>query len=233
MHLILKGIVQAFQLLFQGNPVVYRIALRSLEVSVPAICISLLIGVPIAALVAQRRFRGRHLVISFINTGMAWPPVVMGLIVAMFLWRSGPLGFLDLMYTVRAMIIAQVLIATPIVTGLSLAALQQLDPGFRLQIMTLGVGRTRLMLLLLREIRIPILAAAMAGFGRVIAEVGAATIVGGNIAGQTQVLTTAIVQRTNMGDFAGAIALGVILLLLAFSTNYVMTTIQQRSDRIG
>jgi tungstate transport system permease protein len=230
MHLILKGLVQAFELLFRGDPVVYRIALRTLQVSVPSIVVALLIGVPAAAAVALTRFRGRHLVISLINTGMAWPPVVIGLIVALFLWRSGPLGFLDLIYTVRGMIIAQVLIATPIVTGLSLAALQQLDPGFRLQIQSFGAGRLRLMVLLVREIRIPILAATMAGFGRIIAEVGAATIVGGNIAGQTQVLTTAIVQHTNAGDFAGAIALGVILLLLAFVTNFVMTTIQQRSN---
>jgi tungstate transport system permease protein len=229
MHLIIQGIVQAFELLIHGNPLVYSIALRSLQVSVPSILIALLIGVPTAAVVALTRFRGRHLVISLINTGMAWPPVVIGLIVALFLWRSGPLGFLDLIYTVQGMIIAQVLIATPIVTGLSLAALQQLDPGFRLQILSFGAGRLRLMLLLVREIRVPILAASMAAFGRIIAEVGAATIVGGNIQGQTQVLTTAIVQRTNMGDFAGAIALGVILLLLAFSTNFVMTTIQQRS----
>ena len=163
---------------------------------------------------------------------MAWPPVVVGLVVALLLWRSGPLGFLDWIYTLRGMVIAQVLIATPIVTGLTLAALQQLDPGFRLQILSLGATRTRLFLLLLREIRIPILAAAMAGFGRVIAEVGAATIVGGNIAGQTQVLTTAIVQYTNTGDFAGAIALGVILLLLAFAANYVATVIQQRERAV-
>ena len=228
-ELILRGIGQAFQMLFRGDPSVYSIALRSLEVSVPSILIALLIGVPVAAFVALTRFRGRQLVISLINTGMAWPPVVIGLIVALFLWRSGPLGFLDLIYTVRAMVIAQVLIATPIVTGLSLAALQQLDQGFRLQILSFGAGRTRLMLLLVREIRIPILAASMAAFGRIIAEVGAATIVGGNIQGQTQVLTTAIVQRTNAGDFAGAIALGVILLLMAFSTNFVMTIFQQRS----
>ncbi|MGZ4199383.1 MAG: ABC transporter permease, partial [Thermoleophilia bacterium] len=147
MHLIIQGIVQAFELLIHGNPLVYSIALRSLQVSVPSIAIALLIGVPTAAVVALTRFRGRHLVISLINTGMAWPPVVIGLIVALFLWRSGPLGFLDLIYTVQGMIIAQVLIATPIVTGLSLAALQQLDPGFRLQILSFGAGRLRLMLL--------------------------------------------------------------------------------------
>ena len=231
MHLILQGIAEAFRLLFGGDPFIYSIALRSLQVSVPSIIIALAVGVPLASLVAQRRFRGRHLLISLINTGMAWPPVVVGLLVALFLWRSGALGFLDWIYTVQGMIVAQVLIATPIVTGLTLAAMQQLDPAFRVQILSLGATRRRLFFLLLREIRIPILAAAMAGFGRVIAEVGAATIVGGNIAGQTQVLTTAIVQYTNAGDFAGAIALGVILLLLAFLTNFIMTTIQQRSAR--
>ena len=168
---------------------------------------------------------------SLINTGMAWPPVVVGLVVALFLWRSGLLGRLDWIYTLKGMVIAQVLISTPIVTGLTLAALQQLDPALKLQILSMGATRTRLFFLLLREIRVPILAAAMAGFGRVIAEVGAATIVGGNIAGQTQVLTTAIVQYTNAGDFAGAIALGVILLLMAFAANYVVTVIQQRGAR--
>jgi len=229
MHLILKGITEAFRLLFSGDPFVYSIAWRSLEVSVPSILIALAIGVPSASLIAQRRFRGRHLLVSLINTGMAWPPVVVGLVVALFLWRSGALGFLDWIYTLKGMIVAQVLIATPIVTGLTLAALQQLDPAFRMQILAMGATRTRLFFLLLREIRIPILAAAMAGFGRVIAEVGASTIVGGNIQGQTQVLTTAIVQYTNAGDFAFAIALGVILLLLAFATNFIITTIQQRS----
>ena len=126
---------------------------------------------------------------------MGVPPVVVGLIVALFLWRSGPLGVLHLMYTVQAMIIAQVLIALPIVAGLSLAALQQLDAGFRLQIMALGAGRWRLFLLLLREIRVPLMAAVMAAFGGVISEVGAVMMVGGNIWGQTQVLTTGIVRR--------------------------------------
>jgi tungstate transport system permease protein len=231
LHLIVQGIRQALHLLLSGDPFVYRIALRSLQVSVPSTAIAMLIGVPSASLLAHRRFRGRRLLIALVNTGMAWPPVVVGLVVALLLWRSGALGFLDWIYTLRGMVVAQVLIATPIVTGLTLAALQQLDPGFRLQVLSLGATRTRLFLLLLREIRIPILAAGMAGFGRVIAEVGAATIVGGNIAGQTQVLTTAIVQYTNAGDFAGAIALGVILLLLAFVANYVATVIQQRGAR--
>ena len=165
---------------------------------------------------------------AVVNTGMGVPPVVVGLVVALFLWRSGPLGFLNLMYTVKAMIIAQVLIALPIVAGLSLAALQQLDTGFRLQILSLGAGRLRMASLLLREIRIPLMAAVMAAFGGIISEVGAVLMVGGNIRGETQVLTTGIVQNSGMGDFAAAIALAVILLLLSFSANYAMTMIQQR-----
>jgi tungstate transport system permease protein len=228
MDLIFRGIYQAFQMLFGGDHATYEIALRSLEVSAVALSIALLLGVPVGAGIALGRFPGRRLVIALINTGMGVPPVVVGLVVALFLWRSGPLGFLNIMYTVRAMIIAQVLIALPIVAGLSLAALQQLDAGFRLQIMALGAGRRRTFLLLLREVKVPLMAAVMAAFGGVISEVGAVMIVGGNIEGQTRVLTTGIVQDTGMGEFAAAIALSVVLMILTFSTNYAMTLIQQR-----
>ena len=217
MDLIIQGIYQAFELLFSGDPNVWQIAVRSLVVSGAALVVALVLGVPIGALLALTRFPGRRLVVALINTGMGIPPVVVGLVVALFLWRSGHFGFLGLMYTVQAMIIAQILIAMPIVAGLSLAALQQLDQGFRLQIMALGAGRWRTFLMLLREIRVPLMAAVMAAFGGVISEVGAVMIVGGNIKGQTQVLTTGIVQNVGMGEFAMAIALAVVLLLLSFS----------------
>jgi tungstate transport system permease protein len=229
--LIFQGLYKAFELLLGGNREVLQIALRSLYVSFTALVFSLLIGVPMGASLALSRFPGRRLLVAVINTGMGVPPVVVGLVVALFLWRSGPLGSLDLMYTVQAMIIAQVLIALPIVAGLSLAALQQLDQGFRLQIMALGAGRWRTFFLLLREIRVALMAAVMAAFGGVISEVGAVMIVGGNIRGHTQVLTTGIVQYVGMGEFAVAIALAVVLLLLSFSTNYAMTIIQQRGAR--
>ncbi len=196
--------------------------------SVSALAISLAVGLPLGLVLALNRFPGRRFLTAVVNTGMGVPPVVVGLIVALFLWRSGPLGSLNLMYTTSAMIIAQVLIALPIVAGLSLAALQQLDPGFRLQILALGAGRLRMAALLLREIRVPIMAAVMAAFGGIISEVGAVMLVGGNIKGETQVLTTTIVQDANMGEFAAAIALAVILLFLSFSANYAMTLIQQR-----
>lgn len=231
MHLILQGVRQAFELLIKGDAATYDIALRSLEVAAAALAIALVVGVPLGGALALSRFPGRRFLVVLVNTGMGAPPVAVGLIVALFLWRTGPLGGLNIIYTVRAMIIAQVLIALPIVIGLTLAAMQQLDEGLRLQILALGAGRWRLFILLLREARVPLLAAVMAAFGAVISEVGAVMMVGGNIEGQTQVLTTAIMQDTSMGDFAAALALVVILLLLAFSTNYAMTLIQQRGQK--
>ena len=231
MHLILQGVRQAFELLIKGDAATYDIALRSLEVAAAALAIALVVGVPLGGALALSRFPGRRFLVVLVNTGMGAPPVAVGLIVALFLWRTGPLGGLNIIYTVRAMIIAQVLIALPIVIGLTLAAMQQLDEGLRLQILALGAGRWRLFILLLREARVPLLAAVMAAFGAVISEVGAVMMVGGNIEGQTQVLTTAIMQDTSMGDFAAALALVVILLLLAFSTNYAMTVIQQRGQK--
>jgi tungstate transport system permease protein len=231
MHFILQGFYEAMRLLFSGDSATYEIALRSLEVSVAALLVSLVVGVPAGATIALTHFPGRRLLVAVVNTGMGVPPVVVGLIVALFLWRTGPLGSLHLMYTVQAMIIAQVLIALPIVAGLSLAALQQLDQGFRLQIMALGAGRWRTFLLLIREIRVPLMAAVMAAFGGVISEVGAVLMVGGNIVGQTQVLTTGIVTDVSMGLFASAVALAVVLMILSFSTNYAMTIIQQHGSK--
>jgi len=227
MHFILQGFWESLRLLFGGDSSTYEIALRSLYVSAAALGVSLVIGVPLGSAIALTTFPGRRFIVAVINTGMGVPPVVVGLIVALFLWRTGPLGGLHLMYTVQAMIIAQVFIALPIVAGLSLAALQQLDPGFRLQIMALGAGRWRSFWLLIREIRVPLMAAVMAAFGGVISEVGAVLMVGGNIIGQTEVLTTGIVTNVSMGLFASAVALAVVLMILSFTTNYAMTLIQQ------
>ena len=192
-----------------------------------------MLGVPLGALLALTSFPGRRLLVSLVNTGMGVPPVVVGLFVFMLLARSGPLGPLHLLYSLKAMIIAQVLIALPIVCGLTLAALQQLDEGYRLQILALGAGRLQYFRLLLRQVRVPLMAAVMAAFGGIISEVGAVMMVGGNLEGQTQVLTTGIVQETRMGQFSAAIALAVILMLLAFTTNYAMTIVQQKGARRG
>jgi tungstate transport system permease protein len=221
------------QQLFQGlvGTDLVEITLLSLAVSGVATALSLLIGVPIGTWLALSRFRSRGLAITVVNTGMALPPVVVGLVVAFALWRSGPLGDLSLMYTPSAMVLAEVIIATPVILGLTVAALGQLDPRLRLQIMGLGASRWQTVWWLWREARLPLLAALMAGFGSVISEVGAAMMVGGNILHQTRVLTTAIVLDVSRGDFGQAVALGIVLLALAFLVNGVLTWAQQRGPR--
>jgi tungstate transport system permease protein len=220
---------QVFGGLFGGDLV--GITLLSLAVSGLATGLSLLIGLPLGTWLALSRFRSRGLVLSVVNTGMALPPVVVGLFVAFMLWRSGPLGDLGLIYTPSAMVIAEVIIATPVILGLTVAALGQLDPRLRLQLMGLGASRWQTVWWLWREARLPLLAALMAGFGSVISEVGAAMMVGGNIANQTRVLTTAIVLEVGRGEFARAVALGIVLLSLAFLVNGVLTWAQQRGPR--
>lgn len=204
------------------------VTLLSLRVSGVATAISLLIGLPFGTWLALWKFPGRSFLLSLINTGMALPPVVVGLAVAMTLWRSGPLGDFRLIYTPAAIIIAQTVIAAPVVTGLTAAALQQLNPRLQLQLYGLGASRVQMILSLWREARLPLLAAVMAGFGSVISEVGASMMVGGNIRGQTRVLTTAIVLETSKGEFGQAIALSVLLLMITFLINWALTWIQQR-----
>jgi len=229
MDIITEGIKQAFILLFTFDPEVIGITRLSLEVSGTATLISLLIGVSVGTMIALTQFPGRRIVVSLINTGMGLPPVVVGLFVTIFLWRNGPLGFLEILYTPTAIIIAQAIIATPIVMGISLAAIQYLPPKLRLQILALGATRLHQMVwILVKEARLPLLAAIMARFGGVISEVGASIMVGGNIKGYTRVLTTATVMETSKGNFDIAMALSIILLLLAFLINAVLTQIQQR-----
>ena len=228
MDLIFQGIVQAFQLLIHGDAEVIKITLLSLGVSLSATAISLFIGITLGTVIGLTRFLGRRLLVSLINTGMGAPPVVVGLIVTVFLWRNGPLGILHLMYTPWAMVIAQCIISLPIITGFTMASIQQIDPKLRLQILALGASRWQLLWLLVRDTRLPLLAAVMAGFGGVISEVGASMMVGGNLLGQTRVLTTATVLETGKGNFDVAIALSLILLLLVFGVNYLLTWIQQR-----
>jgi len=231
MDLILEGIKKAFWLLITFDPEVMGITLLSIKVSGSATLISLIIGISVGAGVALSRFPGRRIAVSLINTGMALPPVVVGLFVTIFLWRNGPLGFLGVLYTPLAMIIAQVVIATPIVTGITLAAVQQLPAKLRLQILALGATRVQMVWILVKEAKLSLLAAVMAGFGGVISEVGASIMVGGNIKGYSRVLTTATVMETGRGNFDVAIALSIILLLLAYLINLVLTQVQQRERR--
>ena len=228
MELILEGIKKAFWLLVSFDPEVMEITLLSLQVSGTATLISLLIGITTGVTVALSRFPGKKIAVSLINTGMGLPPVVVGLFVTIFLWRNGPLGFFGILYTPTAMIIAQTVIAAPIVMGITVAAIQQLSPKLRLQILALGATRLQMVWILIKEARLPLLAAVMAGFGGVISEVGASIMVGGNIKGYSRVLTTATVMETGRGNFEVAIALGIILLLLAYFINLVLTQIQQR-----
>jgi tungstate transport system permease protein len=231
MELIWNGFIEAVKLLLSGDPEVFQIAVLSLKISGAATGLSLLVGLPLGTVLALGRFHTREFWLSLINTGMALPPVVVGLGVSLMLWRSGPFGDLGWMYTQTAMIIAQFIIASPVVTGLTVAALQQLDPNLQLQLLGLGASRWQVIWLLWREARLPLLAALMAGFGAVISEVGASMMVGGNLRYQTRVLTTAIVLENGKGNFEIAIALSAILLLLAYLVTMGLTWVQQRGVR--
>ena len=210
---------------------VFQITILSLQVSAIATVISLLVGLPLGTWLALGSFRGRSFLLSIINTGMALPPVVVGLVVALMLWRSGPLGDLHLIYTPIAIIIAQTVIAAPVVTGLTAASLEALDPRLQQQLLGLGASRPQMIWYLWREARLPLLAALMAGFGSVISEVGASMMVGGNIRGQTRVLTTAIVLETSKGEFGTALALSTLLLVLTYLINLALTWVQQKGQK--
>jgi tungstate transport system permease protein len=228
MGLVVEGLEKAAQLLLGLDPEVRQITLLSLEVSGAATLVSVLLGISAGTAVALGRFRGKKLVVSVVNTGMGLPPVVVGLFVSLLLWRSGPLGSLGLLYTPGAIVLAQAVIATPIVMGITIGAIQSLPPALRLQALALGATRAQTLWILMKEARLPLLAAVMAGFGGVISEVGASIMVGGNIKGSTRVLTTATVMETGRGNFDVAIALSVILLLVSLVVNYALTHMQQR-----
>jgi len=226
--LLLDGVRQALALLASGDAEIRAVLWLSLLVSSTATFVALLVGVPAGVVLALGRFPGRRLLISAVNAGMGLPPVVVGLFVSILLWRSGPLGALEILYTPAALIVAQAVIAWPIVTGITLAAVQNVPEAFRLQLKALGASRTQIAWVVLREARLPMLAAIMAGFGAVISEIGASLMVGGNIKGQTRTLTTAMVLETSKGNFDAAIALAVLLLVLIFLVNWGLTVVQQR-----
>jgi tungstate transport system permease protein len=228
MDLIIDGIIKAFHLIFTFDPEVINISFLSLRVSGLATIISLLIGISVGTTISLASFPGKQYVVSIVNAGMGLPPTVVGLFVSIILWRSGPLGFMKLLYTPTAMVIAQAVIAIPIVTGLTIGAIQNVPPGLRLQTLALGATRIQMVWTVIKEARLPLMAAVMAGFGRVISEIGASLMVGGNVQGYTRVLTTATVMETGRGDFEVAIALSIILLILVYLVNFILTRIQQR-----
>jgi len=228
MDLIWQGMVEGLRLLLRGDAQVLSVVVLSLRVSLTATFFSLVLGVPTGIALGLSGFRGRRFIVSLVNVGMGLPPVVVGLMVAIMLWRSGPFGFLGIMYSPLAIIIAQICIALPIVTALTLAAIQQLNPKVRLQILALGASKWQMFWILVREAKFSIVAATIAGFGGVISEVGASMMVGGNILGQTRVLTTATVMETGKGNFEVALALSTILFALAYMVTLSLTIIQQR-----
>jgi tungstate transport system permease protein len=229
--LIFGGIRHAFQLLLRGDPEVMQIMWLSIRVSGLATALSLVVGVPLGMGLALQRFPGRTLLLGIINSGMGLPPVVVGLVASVVLWRTGPLGFLNLLYTPAAIVAAQFALAMPVVAGLTAAAIQQLDSRLRVQLVGLGASRLQVLRWLLHEARLPLLAAVIAGFGAVISEVGASMMVGGNILHYTRVLTTATVLETAKGKFDVAIALSVVLLAVTFCVTMLVTAVQQRGAK--
>ena len=224
----MTGLLSSLSSLLPMQGELAGIILVSLFVSGVAILVSMLLGVPVGIFLGLHRFPGRAFLVTIVNTGMGLPPVVVGLGVFLLLARSGPLGALDLLYTPWAMVLAQVVIATPLVVGITLAAIQGLDARLHLQILSLGASRGQLYWKLVKEARLSLVAALAAGFGSIISEVGAVMMVGGNIRGQTRVMTTAIVLQTRQGEFGSAIVLGGILLALALGINWLFTWVQQR-----
>jgi tungstate transport system permease protein len=212
-----------------SDPALYAIVLRTVLVSSTATILAVLAGVPAGYFIARRRFPGRTILLGFINTGMGMPPVVVGLVVWLLLVRNGPLGDFGLIYTPQALVLAQFLIATPIVVGFACASFQAQPPLLDDLLAVLGAGRWRRLWILAREARLGLLAAVMAGFGGIVSEVGASMIVGGNLERTTRVLTTAIVTETSRGEIERALLLGVVLLMLAFVVNLGLTMIQQRN----
>lgn len=208
------------------------IILLTIQVSGTATLLSVIGGVPFGLWLALRDFRGKKLLSSLLNFGMGLPPVVVGLFVSLCLWRYGPFGDLGLMYSPAAMIIAQTVIALPIVAGLSFAAIESLNPKLRLQLISLGASPWQAALLMVREARLGLMAAVIAGFGRVISEVGASMMVGGNIKGETRVLTTATVMEVGKGNYDLAIAISLVLLLGAFSVVVLLTWLQHGGRKL-
>ncbi|PLS02619.1 ABC transporter permease [Neobacillus cucumis] len=228
MDLLLDGIKKAIEIILSGDQEVLEITGLTLKVCLLSILISTIIGLPLGIFLGLTRFKGRKLLLVFINIGLGLPPVVAGLWITMLLWRSGPLGDFSLLYSPTAIVMAQILVSLPIVTSLTCTAFQQISDKMLLQIKALGATRIQTLFILIKQLKMAILAAIMAGFGRVIAEVGAAMMVGGNIQGDTRILTTTIVMEVSKGNFDIALALSFILLSVALMITAALTFLQQR-----
>jgi tungstate transport system permease protein len=228
MHFISQGIREAFHLLAHGDHQVFSILWLTLRIAVESTAIALVLGLPIGLVLGLGRFRGRRAGLVLANAGLGLPPVVVGLIVALLLFRQAPFGGLHLIYTVNGVIVAQTLLALPVVAALSAAALQAVPVGLRDQARALGASRLRVAGLALREAHVGVLAATIAAVGSAMSEVGAVVLVGGNITGQTQTLASAVLVQVSAGDYGRGIALGIILLGLILAISAVLTLAQQR-----
>lgn len=225
---IVEGFIKAFSLILHLDAELLGIILLSIKVSGTALIVATLTGLPLSALLGFRKFPMKGLVISILNTFMGLPPVVVGLFVYLLLSRSGPLGFMSLLYTPAAMIFAQTILAFPIVSSLCHSAIVSVDPIIKQASMTLGATPFQVSLTVIREARYGIMSAIIAAFGRVMAEVGAILIVGGNIAGFTRVMTTTIALETDKGNFELALALGIILLAISMVINLALHGVQKK-----
>lgn len=228
METILSGIIHAFSLILSFDRELYNIVFLSLKVSGSALLLATFIGLPIGSAIGLRKFLGRDFIISLLNTFMGLPPVVVGLVLYLILSRSGPLGFLGILYSPFAMIIAQTLLAAPIIAALSHSSIIGVDDVVKKSAITLGATPLQAAVKVIAEARYGIMAAIIAGFGRAIAEVGAILIVGGNIAGYTRVMTTTIALETDKGNFELAIALGVVLIFIALCINIILHWVQKK-----
>lgn len=231
MDVISAGIAQAFRLILSGDPEIAGIIGLSLFVSFSSVIISTCLGMPAGILLGTHSFRGKGVILRIIYTFMSLPPVIAGLTVFLILMRRGPLGHLQLNYTPAAMIIAQICLVTPIIIGLTYNLVREKAPVVNRLGITLGAGRLEIMALMIREMRIGLTAAVVSGFGRAISEVGAVMIVGGNIKGKTRVMTTYITELKSMGDYSRAIAIGIVLLAIAFAINAILYNFQEREGR--
>lgn len=233
MGLFGEAVRSSVSLLFSGSAYLWQIIALTMQVSLLGLAIAVVLGMPLGVVAALGRFRGREPLVTLIQTGFALPPVVVGLFVYLLLARTGPLGGLDLLFTPTAMVIAQAILATPFVAGITLAAVRAVPPDVPLQARALGVSRGRALLTHLREARYGLVSAVVAGFGAVMSEVGAVMMVGGNVEGQTRVMTTAIVLETRQGHFGFALALGVLLLLIALAVNVLLARVQRGSGDVS
>ncbi len=231
MNPILDGLARAFWLLLSFDPEIYSVMLLTLRVSGGAVVVGAVLGIPFGAAVALNDFLGKRFLVSIINTLMGLPPVVVGLLVYLLLSTSGPLGPLQLLYTPMAMILAQTIMTLPIVSGITISSITAVDRAIRDKALSLGATQSQLIIAILKEARLGLLTALIVAFGSAISEVGAVMIVGGNIRWSTRVLTTAIVLETEMGEFGVAMAIGIILLIISFVINAVLTHMQWRGVR--